>query len=1258
MAAPFRSAFRPVPRLGWLAQAILVAAVSLILPGRSRPAEPRADDKARPAPAKKVELQRLTNEELLKQADALYARASRDYLAQFRALAFADMLLTEVRTQTDALKVAAPGAARSAAVQPPGEKEARKAVDAARARQELVRRKLNLVQTQKQLLDQVTTGLEGCRSAVVAFQNALDDLKAYALESSLRVKDGSLAGDKLPDGLKPEFLETKRRTLSDDLARLKTKSAEVQKGQEAVARLLGEVNKTLLAADADVVEASKNLVREQKRHELEKSYAGKKPAALIAELARMVEDGIGLKGTYELALRKFDTRTRRAAHLRKELEALRQPEAKIPQLTRAEDVTTAAKSIQALIRFHAARAKKIAELRTALAVQVEEGGEFEADAAVSEEHLFKMQVLANLLKKNGVPDRKLPEKARAAALDPAAARQKKSASAVRAATEKAKAELVLLGRQREEAAAASEAAAKQLANLKESQHVTLAALKWEGRLKGMTAAQVVKAFTTTHKQLEDRLGKLKGEAAGYNKAAAAVSEARARLDGLKDPFLRAAEEQGQAEKQKLLGELRKDAGLERATKPAATAPSPRPLSSEGKRGRGEGAAAPKKTDPASKPPPDSRTELEKVTERLNAFQQLLAGRVRVLDEREAKKKDLLAALDELKKKATVYSQTLADARLLALQLNATAVDLKKRFGKGDLPGDALPDGLTDALRLEMRTRLDATSTSVLNALNNLQQERDKLRQRDPDGEALAAATKELLTVVGKRLDLLADLKRLAAEYNRGKSARSPSESKRLDQRAAERLDAESTGWDTVLGLDSSKSAKNLSELLEASYRELIEIEDHEANLKKQRQQVEQLVELTRRETAVLTRTLPLLAKQSSRLEAAREEEAVLARARLRPDRSEELLKAYQTKTGRLLARPLPVADKEKAEKVEEIGNLLFERYVTLEAARKWEEVLNARAAPTGVKVEAGVYQDELARMNAASAANERRVEALTGRKKPGPATGGEIGQARTELARVRTQGVKRIALKIAAILLAALLLPRLLVAVLRRVFGGASRDDSSLVFSALRALLRAAVWVAAVTMILSTLGFNVTAILAGLGIGGLAIGLAAQPMIADVLGAVVIFAERRFRSGDVIRIGADDPARVVGLTWRSTQVKNSDGLVVTIPNRKVTEATIQNLTRAGETYDNLNVSVTTQKEVAKVLAVIQRAMAECADLAADHGVSVKEFNQKGETKTIKYRFWWFLRDYEARNRTRDEVFARISASLAHEDMVGTEISLA
>src|SRR5262249_60441380 len=91
--------------------------------------------------------------------------------------------------------------------------------------------------------------------------------------------------------------------------------------------------------------------------------------------------------------------------------------------------------------------------------------------------------------------------------------------------------------------------------------------------------------------------------------------------------------------------------------------------------------------------------------------------------------------------------------------------------------------------------------------------------------------------------------------------------------------------------------------------------------------------------------------------------------------ADEFLKAYKTKRGGRLAKPLPIPDKEKAEKVEALGNAIFERYVLVEAAKKWDDALSARAGPTGVGAEAGVLQDELTRINATSEADRRPIPA-------------------------------------------------------------------------------------------------------------------------------------------------------------------------------------------------------------------------------------------------------------------------------------------
>jgi small-conductance mechanosensitive channel len=1229
------------------------------------------EDKLRAAEAKQPDISQLTNEDLLKQANAIFARGSGDYLAAVRALAGLEAQLDDASRQLADLT---PLQGQPKKIDEPNvkptitEDAAKAAVDAAKHKADVARRKLKFAQTRKQLQGKVAAAVEGLQSAAGAFQTALDDLKPYAVEIALRFQDGTMTGSQ-PAGLSPDALAMKQKQLASAHDKITERLSEARRSLEATGKSLDEAEKAVSTADAEATEAGRAYAREQQRKETAKKYAGKKPNEMLGELDRLVQDGVGLKGAYELAYREFTDQLAEADRLRKELASLKQPEATIPQIARAEDVQQAAKAVAALIGFCTARTQKIEALRAKLSLLARSGALFEADAAVSDDHLFKMQVVAGLLDKAGLAG-KLPDQAGIKRLAEAAARAKTLATEVRAATEKAKTDLPALDKALAEAQAARAAAAEQLASLKQTEEATVAAIRFEDQLGKMVAAQVVVEFGRLRKDRAAKAATLNAEGAEFKRAMAAAADARATFAALKDPLLRAAEEQGKTEWQKVLAELRKEVGLER-TAPAVAPASPlaepkKPVEKEKKPDEKE-----KQSDEKEKKPePQPLAPLPRVLTQLTAFQQQLAARVRVLDEREEKARSLLTSLDDLDKKATAYARTLADARLAALRLNAAAADIKKRVGRTELEAAKIPEGVTEALGLESRKKLDADSAAVLNALSQVKQERDVLRKPDPQADALKGTTKELLALVGQRIDLLNDLKKLAADYQVRIKEAPPSEQKRLEQTASERVHQDAGRWDWLLTVDKSKQATNLAELLETYYREVVEIENRDNNRKNQKGKIDELIELTTRERAVVLKGAPLLDQTIARLETAREEEEVLTRARLKPEAAEELLSAFQAKTGRVLTKPLPLGETDRAAKLEELSHELFERYVEVEAARKWGEILASRLGTSGLTAEAGVYQDELAELNAVGGANARRIAGLTGTPVPEldnygtgeqaqlPTTGGEIGKTRDELNTVRMRGARRIGIEIGLILVAAFLLPRFTMFLLRRALHRDESGNSLMVLTAIRAFSKATIWVAAIAMTLSILGFDVTAIIAGLGIGGLAIGLAAQPMISDIIGAVIIFAERRFRIGDVVKLGDDAPARVVGLTWRSTALKNADGLVVSVPNRKVTETTVQNLMKAGHTYDSLSATVTTDKDVTRVLEVINRAMAACENLSPDHGVSVEKLTYRGTAKVVEYRFWWFLKDYENRKKTRDEVFAHIGTELAHENMAGTEVTLA
>jgi MscS family membrane protein len=108
-----------------------------------------------------------------------------------------------------------------------------------------------------------------------------------------------------------------------------------------------------------------------------------------------------------------------------------------------------------------------------------------------------------------------------------------------------------------------------------------------------------------------------------------------------------------------------------------------------------------------------------------------------------------------------------------------------------------------------------------------------------------------------------------------------------------------------------------------------------------------------------------------------------------------------------------------------------------------------------------------------------------------------------------------------------------------------------------RRLLNAFVFVMVGLIALSTVGVNVTTALAGLGIGGLAIGLGAQKTFENLLGGISILTDRALQIGDLCRIG-DQTGTVEDIGLRSTRLRTQDRTLVSIPNGTVATAVLEN----------------------------------------------------------------------------------------------------
>lgn len=157
----------------------------------------------------------------------------------------------------------------------------------------------------------------------------------------------------------------------------------------------------------------------------------------------------------------------------------------------------------------------------------------------------------------------------------------------------------------------------------------------------------------------------------------------------------------------------------------------------------------------------------------------------------------------------------------------------------------------------------------------------------------------------------------------------------------------------------------------------------------------------------------------------------------------------------------------------------------------------------------------------------------------------------------------------------------------------------------------------------------VTSILAGLGVGGLAIALAGQDTIKNFFGSLVIICDKPFEIGDrVIIDGHDGPVEAVG--FRSTKVRTLEGHLVTIPNGELVNKTVQNIGKRPYIRRLSNIGVTYGTPPDK----LKKAMEILKDILKDHEGMNPEFpprvyfnDFKDFSLNIMMIYWYFPPDY-------------------------------
>lgn len=180
-------------------------------------------------------------------------------------------------------------------------------------------------------------------------------------------------------------------------------------------------------------------------------------------------------------------------------------------------------------------------------------------------------------------------------------------------------------------------------------------------------------------------------------------------------------------------------------------------------------------------------------------------------------------------------------------------------------------------------------------------------------------------------------------------------------------------------------------------------------------------------------------------------------------------------------------------------------------------------------------------------------------------------------------------------------------------------------------ITRGIVWIISGYIIIKELGYDLTGLVAGFGVGSVIISLAAQDTVKSLLSGAVILTDKPFDIGDYIEIG-NYKGTVIDITFRSTRIKAIDNSIITIPNSTITSEYVVNWnklkSRRLDFVLNLSMDTTSEKiknvveKIKLVLKNNENVLPETVqvnlDAIASYSSDIKIFLYVNETDYIKF----------------------------------------
>lgn len=191
------------------------------------------------------------------------------------------------------------------------------------------------------------------------------------------------------------------------------------------------------------------------------------------------------------------------------------------------------------------------------------------------------------------------------------------------------------------------------------------------------------------------------------------------------------------------------------------------------------------------------------------------------------------------------------------------------------------------------------------------------------------------------------------------------------------------------------------------------------------------------------------------------------------------------------------------------------------------------------------------------------------------------------------------------------------------------------------------IWICGIIFLIDNMGYNVTTLIAGLGVGGIAIALAAQAVLGDLFSYFVIFFDRPFEIGDFVQLGPDNGI-IEHIGIKTTRIRTLSGEQLICSNTDLTNSRLKNYKRMEKRRVVFSLGVTyqtTSSQLAEIPKIVKEIIVSKSLLQFDRG----HFSKYGDF-SLNFEFVYYVldADYNLYMDNQQEVYLEIFSAFEKE----------